>query len=111
LQTKGIKGRDVGQPILGQALRDLLIKTGSARLVECATVDNEVNRLWGEVNGKGKNMLGVLLMEVRQKLISVTCLDENGDIGQNPSDQTAQVSFSTALAKPEPLDLKSPRAP
>jgi ribA/ribD-fused uncharacterized protein len=49
-------------------LRELLLSTGSARLVEVATVDNAVNRLWGEVNGVGKNMLGVLLMELREKL-------------------------------------------
>lgn len=46
-------------------LRELLLSTGNARLVESATVDNEVNRLWGEVNGEGRNMLGVLLMELR----------------------------------------------
>ena len=49
-------------------LHKLLISTGNARLVEAATVDNEVNRLWGEVNGSGRNMLGVLLMELRQEL-------------------------------------------
>ncbi len=49
-------------------LRDLLLSTGSARLVEFATVDNPVNRLWGEVNGVGKNMLGILLMELRTQL-------------------------------------------
>ncbi|MBX5012221.1 NADAR family protein [Rhizobium lentis] len=49
-------------------LRELLLSTGEARLVESATVDNEVNRLWGEVNGVGRNMLGVLLMEVREEL-------------------------------------------
>jgi ribA/ribD-fused uncharacterized protein len=49
-------------------LCDLLMSTGSARLVESATVDNAVNRLWGEVNGIGKNMLGVLLMELRKQL-------------------------------------------
>jgi ribA/ribD-fused uncharacterized protein len=49
-------------------LRNLLLATGDARLVESATVDNEVNRLWGEVNGVGKNMLGVLLMELRSEL-------------------------------------------
>jgi ribA/ribD-fused uncharacterized protein len=49
-------------------LRALLLSTGDARLVESATVDNEVNRLWGEVNGSGKNMLGQLLMEVRGEL-------------------------------------------
>jgi len=49
-------------------LHDLLLSTGEARLVESATVDNAVNRLWGEVNGVGKNMLGKLLMEVREEL-------------------------------------------
>ena len=49
-------------------LRDLLLSTGDARIVESATVDNDVNRLWGEVNGAGKNMLGVLLMEIRDEL-------------------------------------------
>lgn len=49
-------------------LLEILLSTGDARLVEAATVDNAVNRLWGEVNGKGKNMLGELLMEVRTEL-------------------------------------------
>lgn len=49
-------------------LRQLLLSTGTARLVESATVDNAVNRLWGEVNGVGKNMLGMLLMELRTQL-------------------------------------------
>lgn len=46
-------------------LRELLLSTGSARLVEVGTVNNAVNRLWGEVDGKGENMLGVMLMELR----------------------------------------------
>lgn len=49
-------------------LKQLLLSTGAARLVESATVDNAVNRLWGEVNGVGKNKLGELLMEVRAEL-------------------------------------------
>ena len=49
-------------------LRELLLSTGEARLVESATVDNEVNRLWGEVDGVGRNMLGVILMELRDEL-------------------------------------------
>lgn len=53
-------------------LRELLLSTGEARLVESATVDNEVNRLWGEVNGVGRNMLGMLLMEVRDELRAVS---------------------------------------
>ncbi|MBI4937625.1 MAG: NADAR family protein, partial [Nitrosomonadales bacterium] len=50
-------------------LKELLLSTGNARLVEKATVDNSVNRLWGEVNGIGKNMLGQLLMELREELL------------------------------------------
>jgi ribA/ribD-fused uncharacterized protein len=53
-------------------LAQLLLSTGKARLVEAATVDNLVNRTWGEVNGVGKNMLGKLLMEVREELASTT---------------------------------------
>jgi ribA/ribD-fused uncharacterized protein len=49
-------------------LRELLLSTGDSRLVEVGTTDNAVNRLWGEVNGKGQNMLGVMLMEVRSAL-------------------------------------------
>jgi ribA/ribD-fused uncharacterized protein len=49
-------------------LRDLLLSTGEARLVEVGKVDNLVNRTWGEVNGKGRNMLGILLMEVRAQM-------------------------------------------
>lgn len=49
-------------------LKFLLLSTGEKRLVESCRTDNLVNRTWGEVNGKGKNMLGVLLMEVRAAL-------------------------------------------
>lgn len=49
-------------------LKRLLLETGDTRLVESATVDSAVNRLWGEVNGVGKNKLGLLLMEVRAEL-------------------------------------------
>src|SRR3546814_20144387 len=33
-------------------LKELLLSTGSARLVESATTDNEVTRLWGEEIGR-----------------------------------------------------------
>lgn len=49
-------------------LAELLLSTGSARLVEAGTVNNAVNRLWGEVNGIGQNMLGEMLMELRDEL-------------------------------------------
>lgn len=53
-------------------LRRLLLSTGKARLVESATTDNAVNRLWGEVNGQGENMLGKLLAEIRTELSTAT---------------------------------------
>lgn len=49
-------------------LAAVLLGTGTARLVETATVDNEVNRRWGEVNGVGQNWLGLILMDVRSIL-------------------------------------------
>lgn len=49
-------------------LKEALLGTGNVRLVESATVDNTVNRLWGEVNGVGKNTLGIMLMELRTEL-------------------------------------------
>lgn len=58
-------------------LREVLLATCGARLVESATVDNEVNRLWGEVNGEGRNMLGTLLMELRGEL-----RDEDGGLAR-----------------------------
>lgn len=53
-------------------LKVLLVGTGTARLIESATVDSPVNRLWGEVNGVGQNRLGQLLMEVRDELNATT---------------------------------------
>ncbi len=54
------------QEDLGQAL----LNTGDALLIESPTVDSSTNRFWGEVNGKGKNMLGQLLMGLRKDLKS-----------------------------------------
>lgn len=51
-------------------LREILLSTGGARLVESATVDSPVNRVWGEVRGQGANMLGQILMETREILRS-----------------------------------------
>lgn len=47
-------------------LYELLMLTGVAELVETPTTDSAVNRFWGRVNGKGENMLGVMLMGLRQ---------------------------------------------
>lgn len=49
-------------------LRKLLLSTGTGTLIESATVDNDVNRLWGEVNGVGQNMLGKMLMDLRSEM-------------------------------------------
>ena len=47
------------------ALRSLLLSTGDAELIEHTTND----RYWGDGgNGKGKNRLGQLLMELREQL-------------------------------------------
>jgi ribA/ribD-fused uncharacterized protein len=56
-------------------LRNILLSTRDARLVEHGTVASPVNRWWGEVNGKGKNILGLLLMELRTSIA-----DENESI-------------------------------
>lgn len=61
-------------------LRVLLLSTGSARLVESASVDNPVNRLWGEVNGEGRNMLGEMLMELRNELATSTSHSTQSEI-------------------------------
>jgi ribA/ribD-fused uncharacterized protein len=53
-------------------LRQLLLSTGSVRIVETGRVANVVNCTWGEVNGKGRNMLGVLLMELRTELMKAS---------------------------------------
>jgi ribA/ribD-fused uncharacterized protein len=68
LRAKFTQHRDLGQ---------LLLSTGNARLVEAGRVDNAVNRTWGEVNGKGLNMLGIMLMEVRANLAAEITIHEN----------------------------------
>ncbi|MBN8214256.1 MAG: NADAR family protein [Xanthomonadales bacterium] len=69
-RTKFDRMRDVlrAKFMQHEDLKELLLSTGDARLVEAGKTDNVVNRTWGEVNGKGLNMLGVLLMEVRDEI-------------------------------------------
>lgn len=76
----------------------LLLSTGSARLVEAATVDNAVNRLWGEVNGQGRNMLGELLMELRDELR----LEAGGEPGAHVSAESQQPP-QASLRRPSTL--------
>ena len=68
-------------------LKKLLLSTGNARLVEAGRTDNAVNRTWGEVNGKGQNMLGVLLMEVRDEIRS-----QESSVPKASTKKTKQVS-------------------
>jgi ribA/ribD-fused uncharacterized protein len=59
-------------------LRELLIGTGDAPLVEYTTVDNPTNRFWGEVEGRGgKNEMGQALMYVRADLVAGTYCEES----------------------------------
>lgn len=46
-------------------LRDLLLETGTTRLIEGNTWND---RFWGKVDGEGENHLGRLLMQVRDEL-------------------------------------------
>ena len=46
-------------------LRDSLLATGNALLVEG---NNWGDYFWGKVNGNGENQLGLILMDVREKL-------------------------------------------
>jgi ribA/ribD-fused uncharacterized protein len=49
-------------------LRQLLLSTGAAKIVEWAPEDSEVARFWGEYDGIGQNTLGVMLMRLRDEL-------------------------------------------
>lgn len=70
-------------------LKQLLLSTGKTRLVEAGRTDNLVNRTWGEVNGKGLNMLGVLLMEVREEIRQA---EPKAKAGSKKAKQTKQAS-------------------
>ncbi len=48
-------------------LRDKLLETGDAQLIEGNTWGD---RTWGQVNGSGKNLLGQILMDVRDDFFS-----------------------------------------
>jgi ribA/ribD-fused uncharacterized protein len=68
-------------------LQSLLLSTGDKRLVEAGTTNNAVNRLWGEVNGVGENMLGKMLMEVRSELRAKQAASSKS---QTPKPKTAK---------------------
>jgi ribA/ribD-fused uncharacterized protein len=84
-------------------LGEALLRTGQARLVESATVDNTVNRLWGEVNGVGQNMLGILLMEVRDEIRAAVGGPKKGRRSKNstiaaPKGRRSKIASTIAAA-------------
>lgn len=79
-------------------LKELLMSTGNARLVEAGTVNNAVNRLWGEVDGKGENMLGLMLMELR----SAYALKPVRASKAKPAVATKVAKSKKTAARPEP---------
>lgn len=78
-------------------LRQLLLDTGSRRLVEAGTTNNAVNRFWGEVNGKGENTLGKLLMELREELRKKKA-PINGQVAPKGSRQKRNSGSELAIA-------------
>jgi hypothetical protein len=56
-------------------LKERLLATGDAYLEEGNTWGD---RIWGTVNGKGANMLGIILMETREKLREKELEEEPG---------------------------------
>jgi ribA/ribD-fused uncharacterized protein len=79
-------------------LRQLLIGTGSRRLVEAGTTNNAVNRFWGEVDGKGENTLGKLLMELREELRTEKKTSTNGHVAPKGARQKRNSGSELAIA-------------
>lgn len=50
-------------------LRELLLQTGDATLIEGNTWGD---KLWGQVNGEGQNLLGKILMNIRDSVKETT---------------------------------------
>jgi ribA/ribD-fused uncharacterized protein len=94
-------------------LAKLLVETGDRRLVEAGTVNNAVNRLWGEVAGLGQNMLGVMLMELRKDLLDASALtDDRKRNAPKESRSEKKAKTKTRVATPSrvgPMKLKAKR--
>ncbi|GIK74457.1 MAG: hypothetical protein BroJett021_34450 [Chloroflexota bacterium] len=60
-------------------LKDLLVSTGGARIIEAGRIDDDAGRRWGIVNGRGQNYLGRMLMRVRQEMGGPEYVDEDLD--------------------------------
>ena len=66
--------------------------------MEVGRVDNAVNRTWGEVNGKGLNKLGELLMEVRDDLRKQSATVRRPVVAERNRRAHARAKRSTAAA-------------
>jgi N-glycosidase YbiA len=81
-------------------LRELLLATGDAQIVESGRIDDDAGRRWGIVNGRGQNYLGRMLMRVRAELDGSIFPDADLDIrlrdGAEPL--RAALSVTDALA-------------
>jgi hypothetical protein len=75
-----------------------LLGTGSQRLVEAGTTNNAVNRFWGEVDGKGENTLGKLLMELREELRKEKKTPINGHVAPKGARQKRNSGSELAIA-------------
>ena len=60
-------------------LAAILEGTGDARIVEAGRIDDDAGRRWGEVNGRGANYLGRMLMRVRAERRGHQYVDEDLD--------------------------------
>jgi ribA/ribD-fused uncharacterized protein len=80
-------------------LKQLLLSTGDARLVEAGRVANVVNCTWGEVNGNGRNILGMLLMELRTHLGKSATKSGSKRYSYSRADGSLQPIWGSALKR------------
>jgi ribA/ribD-fused uncharacterized protein len=80
-------------------LQKLLLDTGNARLIEESTMD----AFWGVgKKGTGKNMLGILLMEVRDEIRWGTCEDlRSNDSGDALCAQHGECCYPNCYRNPD----------
>jgi len=67
-------------------------------LIEAGTTNNAVNRFWGEVDGKGENTLGKLLMELREDLRKAKKTALNGHVVAKNGRQKRNSGSELAIA-------------
>ncbi|WP_241295733.1 NADAR family protein [Burkholderia stabilis] len=83
-------------------LRELLLATGDAQIVEAGRIDDDAGRRWGIVNGRGQNYLGRMLMRVRAELAGTVFPDADLDArlhdGAEPLRAALIVTDAAAIA-------------